>query len=97
MIRSRKGSTVFDMLGNMLEVSEKFPPLPLKSGLASYASRFGADPGKYASLCAFVSVFPAFLLSLFFLADPLFFLASLFLLYSLFFLFFLMLPKLSFE
>lgn len=71
--------------------------MPLKSGFASYAAKFGASPQKYASLCALFSVFPGFLLSLLFLGNFFYFLLAFFLLSALFFFLFLMLPKLSFE
>ena len=85
------------MLEKMLEISEHFPPVPIKSSNAAYASKFGADPAKYTALCLVLSFPLSFLLSLFFLGNLLFFVVAFFLLFLLVFLLLLMLPKLAFN
>lgn len=85
------------MLKLLFSISENLPPLSIKSGSARYASKFGADPGKYTTLCLLISFFPAFLLSIIFLPELLYTVAAFLLLFVLCFLFLLMLPKLSFD
>jgi Flp pilus assembly protein TadB len=85
------------MFEKMLALSERFPPIPVKSGNARFASKFGAHPAKYASLCLALSIPISFFLSLFFLGNLLFFIAAFFLLSMLVFLLLLMLPRLAFN
>ncbi|MBD3397825.1 hypothetical protein GF412_01685 [Candidatus Micrarchaeota archaeon] len=87
----------YEMLEKLLELSECFPPLPIKSSNALYASKFGADPAKYTALCLVLSLPIAFLVSLFFLGNLLFFVAAFPLLFLLVFLLLLLLPKLAFN
>ena len=85
------------MLKNIFEISERFPPVSLKSSMASYASKFNVDPKRYTCFCLFAALAPAFFLSLLFIGNLFFFIAAFPLLYAMFFLFFSMLPKLAFN
>ncbi len=85
------------MLEKMLELSERFPHVPIKTKNALYASKFGADPSRYTALCLALAFLPTVLLSLVFLRNMLFFFLGFFLIYILFFLLLLMLPKLAFN
>ena len=85
------------MLKKIFEISERFPPVSLKSSMASYASKFNVDPKRYTCFCLFAAPAPAFFLSLLFIGNLFFFIAAFPLLYAMFFLFFSMLPKLAFN
>ncbi len=85
------------MLKALFKISESLPPLPIKMGSAKYALKFDADPGKYATLCLFLSFFPAFLLSLIFMQEIPYMICAFFLFLALFFILLLMLPKSVFE
>ena len=79
----------------LIRIANAFPSLPLSSNSLKFAERIGIQPGRFASFSILISFSCAFLLSLFFLPDPIA-LAAFFLSFALLFFLLLRIPRILF-
>ena len=76
-------------------IADAFPSIPLRSNSLKFAERIGIEPGRFASFSLLLSFSLSFLVSLFFLPDPIA-IAAFFLSFALLFFLLLRIPRILF-